>query len=383
MGITTRHVGNEGREWRPGNVRSRDDLQVEDGEEDYDNDEEERRDAFVDYLEEMMQEIDDNDNGKVNDTVVDKAMAKKRVWAVIQALRDPVIQLPDEETNNVAIWQKMDSLVNSIDFAWTGISIDGEEEEGEPRKIDTDRNVTAWYGGRCPLTIEAVGSSAAALLVPQFVVQSALKLSLTATGFNELWGEGTVGGVASIAGKQTVNTLPLGSTALKLWDRYMFALRPIEDPDRPLHNIYLQVVWLLPDPQTIGIPQGLADGDIIHLRTSDPEQHPLPSLPLLQMQCRARQIVAGIRTPSILREIFRGNPDGNIVEELDDDEDIDVEAYGEAEEVPLDWQSLLKAAETTGVLSNALVDRWGKAILRKEQRDYRRAAHASRKKMAE
>lgn len=387
MGITTRYVGNEDRDWSPGG--DDDDLQVEAAAV-HDNDKEERRDTFVDYLQTMLQDISDDDTS--DDTVVDKAMAKKGIHAVIQALTDPAVQLlPEGDTDHAAMWRRMYGQVHGHESTWTEDGI--EEEDGEPRKVDTDKTVTSWYNEKCAITGETVdfpSSPTAVTLVPQFVVQSSNKLPLWARGFNILWGEGTVGDVAGIAGYQEVNTLPLGPTALRLWDRYMFALRPIQDPVDPQHNIYLQVVTLLQGEHPQGLPLPLSDGDVIHLQTSNPEQFPLPSLPLLQMQYRARRIVANIRTPNIMRDIFCGNPDDNIVEELDDDDDEDQDKaedpefppYRGPEKVPADWTSLLKAAEETGVLSNALVDRWGKAILRYEQQGYRRGVRAERQRGA-
>lgn len=442
MGITTRHVGKESRDWRSpgpglsftltlraaggtatqsdavwtppplgatGNEGDDDDYE-DDYDDDYDNDKEERRDAFVDYLEMMIQDTDASDG-----TTVEKAMARKKLWACIQALRDPTLQLPgwdDTETDNALdnarLLQKLDKLVRGIECVWVGGVLphstntqvggqrndqhaddkdDEDDKDDNPPKAgpvadaDAQLTVPTWHGDCCALTGET-DPPTAVHLVPLFVAQSQSKRSFVATMLEDLWGEDAQGTMAGVLEDAAANILPLGPTAHHLWQRYKFALRPIQDPADPRHGIYLQVVWLVLDGRVDHLPQVLADGNVVHLCTSDPERYPLPSLRLLQMQYRARQLVAGIRMPGVLREIFRGNPDDNVVEELDgddDNDDDDVDMTEETDEVPLEWQSLLQAAVEASVFNDALADRWSRAIVRKQQQELRQMKRISRR----
>lgn len=60
-----------------------------------------------------------------------------------------------------------------------------------------------------------------------------------------------------VRGREATIILPLSPDAHALWDKYAFALCPIEHPTDPQHRLFLQMVWLT----DLHIERGLVTGD--------------------------------------------------------------------------------------------------------------------------
>ncbi len=62
-------------------------------------------------------------------------------------------------------------------------------------------------------------------------------------------------------GREKRNILPLGPDAYSLWDRYTFAIRPVQHLEDSQRRMYIQRVWL----KDLDIDGGLVTGDWDHV----------------------------------------------------------------------------------------------------------------------
>lgn len=177
-------------------------------------------------------------------------------------------------------------------------------------------------------------------------------------------------GNLSEPGYEARNILPLDVKAHRMWDRFCFALRPIQHPTDPTHKLYLQLVWLtgmntqtglvfddwpLPSDMTSeGAFHPVRQGQVFLLSTTSPETHPLPSVGMLEIQYAVHRHLAGIRAAGALAEIFSEDPP-----------DDDGRPMGTMPLSPK-WQMLLEAAVEEKVLDGKAAQLWAKSFIRAE-----------------
>jgi hypothetical protein len=140
-------------------------------------------------------------------------------------------------------------------------------------------------------------------------------------------------------GRRDSNMLPLEPSAMAMWNRLQFALRPIADPSAPKTSLFLQLIWLknfnpvtgLVDskggyPANLGpLADGRAErarenhipihtGDVFKLTSPtedtsvNPESHPLPGYTELEIQYHLNTALFSIVASDSLELLFRGPP---------------------------------------------------------------------------
>ncbi|OAA54582.1 hypothetical protein SPI_08828 [Niveomyces insectorum RCEF 264] len=349
-----------------------------------------------------------------------RASEKKNCFAMLAIALDPSAHLED-----LSLMQKLSQVktpddlffatylnyvarIQEIDQAWSYTksaprkekkvkqSADSEQNEPEDDAIQQKRQdlgggkrsathgrpaadakaqieVPKWYNERCILSglIKPHGAH----IVPVRITKDA-DVSEIWKILGCFWPLPAIDGIM-VEGREETNILPLCPDAHGLWDRFTFAIRPIEHPTDPQHRIYIQMVWLKDLDSDGGLITGnwdhsrsgsIADfrrgqdgmypaikhGDVYELVTQDPEERPLPSLRLLQMQYGAHKLLAGIRAAGALKAIFSDDPP-------DDQGPVPFNVS-----VPREWKSLLEAAVDAGILNDKAAQCWGRAFVREE-----------------
>lgn len=229
--------------------------------------------------------------------------------------------------------------------------------------------VPTWYKGRCILSNFIEPQGAHIVPVRPLNVQ---KPSFFWDAVQCFWPLPDIEDLV-VGGREVTNILPMSPDAHVLWDKYAFAIRPIEDPSDPQHKMYIQMVWMKDLDTEGGLVSGDWDhdgcgtivdfrrsengtyppvkhGDVYEIVTADPNSRPLPSLRLLQIQYGIHKIFAGMRAAGALKILFSDDPP-------DDPGPLPSNIS-----VPIEWESLLEAAVKAGVLDVTAASRWGKAI---------------------
>ncbi len=234
--------------------------------------------------------------------------------------------------------------------------------------------VPTWYGGKCVLSGGSITTEGAHIVPVRAIGGDLNRLKGFWEALKMFWLLPEMGRLADLS-HEVKNILPLDVKAHHMWDRYCFALRPIEHPTDPAHNLYLQLVWMTDMSLQAGLifedwehqrkgsfpncrnmtPEGafhpVRQGQVFLLTTLSPETHPLPSTRMLQMQFAVHKIMAGIRAAGALREIFSERPP-----------DDDGRPTGTMSLSPT-WEAMLDAAVEAGVLDSAVAQRWTKAFI--------------------
>lgn len=249
-----------------------------------------------------------------------------------------------------------------------------EEPQRSTARDAADRKaqvtVPKWYDGRCVLS--GVAKPHGAHIVP--VTAKTANYRQTWDLLCRFWKLEQVEELV-MYGNEAINILPLCPDAHAMWDRYTFALRPIQDSDDPDHRIYLQMVWLRDKDSRNGLIStdwdhtkfgGIADfrrghaglfppvrqGDVYQLLTTNNVEQPLPEFHYLQLQYGIHRILAGMFASGALKTIFSEDPPP------------DQGPTGYNVDTPIEWQLLLDAAVDAGVLDEAQSDLWAKALVR-------------------
>ncbi|KIH93653.1 hypothetical protein SPBR_04283 [Sporothrix brasiliensis 5110] len=272
------------------------------------------------------------------------------------------------------IFDVLRSRIDSCARGW----LEKSHQAGEVVDRVAQRRVPTWYNNRCFLSgsIDPRGAP----IVP--VRAKRADLSETWSYLRHFWPMKDIEELV-VAGAESRNILPLNAHAHVMWDRFRFALRPIQHPTAPPERgMYVQLVWLNQNDDNDGTNScfvaddwnhakygGISDyrrdqcppirhGDVYELLTSDPDTYPLPSEYFLQLQFGVHKILAGIRAAGALREIFGGEPP--------QDPGLDPIEAGYDVHVPLLWQVLLEDALREGVLDEEQVALWSKAFIREQ-----------------
>jgi hypothetical protein len=184
------------------------------------------------------------------------------------------------------------------------------------------------------------------------------------------------------------NILPLEAGAHYRWDRFNFAVRPIDHvSDTDPRHLWIQMVWLKNTHERDGLVSGSWDhfdgtisnyrrgihimgeeggthqgratqhfpivdhGDVFLLRTPDPKKYPLPDKGYLEIQFAVHKMLSGIAAAGALEDIFRGPPP--------DDHGPCVPADAP---MPWEWEFLLERAAEIGILDTREEEQWRQGI---------------------
>lgn len=239
-----------------------------------------------------------------------------KVARIRQNLRDPAHQIIAYNWNQSSVLQE--------DLGPEGGPAPARSEE----TCQAQRTVREWYGQQCILTGNTICVEAAHILA-----DCALRVPRRATNFwaalEGFWPESHVKELRLIVNSpngQKLNILVLDRNSHFLWGRAAFALRPIE-PEPLSSTLRLEFFMLNKDPSSKRIlnhgqgrhvfndnrrsrgrtPPGrpVMSGDQIILKTSDREQFPLPSAPLIQLQYDLNRALCACGQAEILRLLFR------------------------------------------------------------------------------
>ena len=243
------------------------------------------------------------------------------------------------------------------------------------------KDVPEWYAGRCVLS-DALGAQGAHIVPVRALVNANRDHSAFRRCLDTFWPRTSWDTRCPPGQKDEANILPLEAGVHYKWDRYNFAIRPINHmfDDNPCH-LWIQMVWLKDTHESGGLASGNWDhfsgtvincrqdesgrrarlhfpivdhGDVFLLRTSDPEKYPLPGKGYLEIQFAAHKILSGIMAPGALKDIFRGPaPDFH----RNDGPELPASAL-----VPWEWESLLERAGDIGILDTREEEQWRQAF---------------------
>jgi len=262
------------------------------------------------------------------------------------------------------------------------------EDRRTGKEIAAQKEVPEWYAGRCVLS-NALGAQGAHI-VP---VRALVKAERNHTTFRNLlrmfWPDKHWTNHCSPDKTEKANILPLEAGAHYRWDRFNFAVRPINNvSDTDPCRLWIQMVWLNNTHESGGLASGswehfdgtisnyrrgicmdakeggthqgrttqyfpvVDHGDVFLLQTPDPEKYPLPDRGYLEIQFAVHKILSGIAAAGALKDIFRGPPP-------DSHEPGSVPV---SVAVPWEWEFLLERAGEIGILDTKEEERWRQAI---------------------
>lgn len=342
--------------------------------------EQELKEHFANFVCKEISEITTEKKG----TAIQRASQLKPLFAALAMAQDLTSKL-DAPPNAVSLDDCIDQMDASIIPVimlllniWKNDSKDddtfGETTSRGKDDMKAQKIVPPVYDNCCVVTgMQLVD---AAHIVDIHVVKSMTNPTRFWNMLRMFWPLERIEGL-EITGSEVRNILPLAPHAHRLWDRHKFALRPIAHPTDPEHLLYLQFIWFDDYHKEIGfmnqseVPRKrlkLADlrretaggtsaryvqhGDILQLKTDDPENQPLPDIRFLEMRYAMQKLFAGMQSKRALEAIFAGEPP--------DDDEPDP-ALNDA--LPSGWDEMFREAMRLGILNYRTELRWRKAIL--------------------
>ncbi|OIW31471.1 hypothetical protein CONLIGDRAFT_629164 [Coniochaeta ligniaria NRRL 30616] len=190
------------------------------------------------------------------------------------------------------------------------------------------REVCRWYGHRCILTgVTPVGAHIFPVGLRSDPLIDNFWLAL-----GMFWPRKRVAQwEEALAGAGKRNIFPLSPDAHAMWDRHLFALRPIRDPEDPARSMFVQVDWdtaadVFSGDRKEARRQGdyltnhweaehdgeplrtIETGDVFKITTKNAGTHPLPSFELLEIQYALHRILGNFSAAGFLKDLFRRPP---------------------------------------------------------------------------
>lgn len=300
--------------------------------------------------------------------------------------KEKIVQ--EDQGTSESEWHKADPITQPVTqpaptqpaAAQPAASFVKEGRTDEERKAQN--NVPKWYAGRCVLS-NALGAQGAHIVPVRALVKAKRNHDHFCGLLDMFWSQKDWNTRCPPEMIEEANILPLEAGVHYKWDRYSFAVRPINhvSDDDPCH-LWVQMVWLNDTHESGGLVLGDWDhfsgtiincrqafskededtghttlnfpivrhGDVFLLQTTDPKKYPLPDKGYLEIQFAVHKMLSGIVAQGALEDIFRGPlPPGG--------PDIPANAP-----IPWMWEVMLNRAGEIGILNTEEEEQWRQVI---------------------